>query len=553
MPLEPDRLLRHIERQPHRRATFKQLLRELGIKTAARREFKAMLAELVRERRLIETRHHFELPAAARESPPAPPETAPRAAPGEIAGRISVHRDGFAFVLPRDSEQATRFSGDIFIPPPFVGSAMHGDTVAVRVLRRTAEGRGEGKVTRILRRAHATVVGEFRAGRSHNVVAPFDDRLRDPIVIPRGQERPEGAAQLTPHRVLGAEARPGARAGFGAITPEALDGLVVDAAITQYPTPTSAARGRVVEILGHRDDFGIDVEIIIRKYHLPHRFPDEVLGEAAATPQIIAAAEAATRRDFRAFPVVTIDGESARDFDDAVHVRALPDGEFELQVHIADVTHYVAAGSAMDREARLRGTSVYFPDRAVPMLPVELSTDLCSLRPEVERLTLSCVMRFDGEGRRRGYEIVPGIIRSAARMTYTEVNAILQGDEGARRRHGTLAGRLPPMLALQKLLYRRRMQRGSIDFDLPEPEIAFDEFGLMRSIVKSERNIAHRIIEEFMLAANETVAGHLERLNVASIYRIHEKPDARKVAEFEEIAASFGYSLDAPVLGRRLA
>src|SRR5579883_2390303 len=419
MPLDPESLLRHIERQPHRRASFKQLLRTLGTKAAARRELKLMLAELVRERRLIESRHYF--------------------------------------VLPRDRRQAEPLRGDIFIPPPFVGGAMHGDTVAVRVLRRSAEGRAEGKVTRILRRAHATVVGEFRLGRPHNLVLPFDERLREPVVIPAGQERPAAGSAATPDRVLGGEARARHRAAAVPGSVEALDGLIVDAEITEFPTPTSAARGRVLEVLGRRDDFGIDIEIIIRKYHQPHRFPEEVLAEAAAAPAAIPTDEIARRRDFRALPVVTIDGESARDFDDAVHVARLPGGEFELQVHIADVAYYVAAGSAMDREARLRGTSVYFPDRAVPMLPVELSTDLCSLRPGVDRLVLSCLMRFDGEGRRRAYEIVPGIIRSAARMTYTEVNAILQGDELARRRHGDLAPGFTSMLDLQQRLYQRRM------------------------------------------------------------------------------------------------
>jgi ribonuclease R len=212
-------------------------------------------------------------------------------------------------------------------------------------------------------------------------------------------------------------------------------------------------------------------------------------------------------------------------------------------VHIADVAHYVEPGSRIDLEARLRGTSVYFPDRAVPMLPAELSTDLCSLRPQVDRLVMSCVMEVSAGGDVVRYEIVPGIICSAQRMTYTAVNAILSGDRYTRSQYGSLAPHFERMLELEQILNKKRVHRGAIDFDLPEPEISFDEFGLMRSIVKSERNVAHRIIEEFMLLANETVAGHLEQLGVPSVYRIHEKPDAKKVAEFEEIAATFGYSL----------
>ncbi|HEV2112751.1 MAG TPA: VacB/RNase II family 3'-5' exoribonuclease, partial [Terriglobales bacterium] len=238
-----------------------------------------------------------------------------------------------------------------------------------------------------------------------------------------------------------------------------------------------------------------------------------------------------------------IDGETSRDFDDAVTVRRLPNGNYELQVHIADVAHYVRPSSALDDEATLRGTSVYFPDRAVPMLPIELSTDICSLRPQVERLVMSCVMEIDSQGEIVSYDLSDGVIRSAERMTYTDVNAILEGDAHLRKRYATLGSLFELMRELAIILNRKRVRRGSIDFDLPEPVIEFDEQGLMQGVGRSERNIAHRITEEFMLAANETVASHLERAGVPSIYRIHEKPDAKKIYEFETIAASFGYSL----------
>jgi ribonuclease R len=226
-----------------------------------------------------------------------------------------------------------------------------------------------------------------------------------------------------------------------------------------------------------------------------------------------------------------------------VLVRTLANGNFELQVHIADVAHYVTAGSALDQEARLRGTSVYFPDRAVPMLPLELSTDICSLRPQVDRLVMSCVMEIDHRGDVVGYELSEGVIRSAERMTYTAVNAVLEGDAAMRERYAPLVAGFELMRDLALILNRKRQRRGSIDFDLPEPVIEFDEFGLMKSISRSERNIAHRLIEEFMLAANECVAQHLESKHVASLYRIHEKPDAKRVYDFEVIAATFGYSL----------
>jgi ribonuclease R len=318
---------------------------------------------------------------------------------------------------------------------------------------------------------------------------------------------------------------------------------VVDVEITDWPTATQNPRGRVVEILGYEDDFGVDVEIMIRKYHLPHRFPAEVLREAQEAEALIPSNEVRKRRDFRELPIVTIDGETARDFDDAVIVRRLENGNFELQVHIADVAHYVQPDAAIDQEARLRGTSVYFPDRAVPMLPLELSTDICSLRPQVDRLVMSCLMEIDNRGEIVGYEICPGVIRSAERMTYTNVNAILEGDESLQARYAALVKTFELMRELAMILNKKRERRGSIDFDLPEPVIEFDEFGLMKSITRSERNIANRIIEEFMLSANECVAGYLEGKGVPSLYRIHEKPDAKRVYDFEVIAATFGYSL----------
>ncbi|MGB9032183.1 MAG: RNB domain-containing ribonuclease, partial [Acidobacteriaceae bacterium] len=336
-------------------------------------------------------------------------------------------------------------------------------------------------------------------------------------------------------RVLGAEAR-------AARHHADLEGLVVDVEITDWPTPTRAARGRVVEVLGAEDDFGVDVEMVIRKHHLPRVFPDAVLEEARAVAHFDSAI-AARRRDFRELAIVTIDGETARDFDDAVLVRRGDDGIWELQVHIADVAQYVHPGTALDLEARLRGTSVYFPDRAIPMLPQELSTDICSLRPDEDRLVLSCLMRIDPQGEILGYEITEGVIRSARRMTYTQVHAIISGDAEARAEFAPLALEFDRMMDLARILNRKRDRRGSIDFDLPEPLIEFDEFGAMKSVTRAERNWAHRLIEEFMLSANECVASWIENLGVPSLYRIHEKPESRRVVEFEEIAAAFGYSL----------
>jgi ribonuclease R len=513
---------------------------------------------------------------------------------------------------------------------------MQGDHVVVELeppRQFSDPNRRAGRVVSVTSRHNATVVGIFHYGdgtptrrrsnqraRPHfqhsggsntyrydqpqiptgfHYVTPLDERITQPILIAPGSELPPPAAS-SPHRTLGDEAL----RSFP-VTPDTdLEGLAVNVELTSFPSNTRPARGHVIEVLGPPDAFGVDVEIIIRKHHLPHVFPDVVLEEARrlsvelspddGVPQLTAAVESGVsprrrskkspatdaeitepaaleaapaprgpdsahrlisassstasvhaphRRDFRSLPIVTIDGETARDFDDAVLVRPLPHGHTELQVHIADVSHYVRPGSALDAEARERATSVYFPDRAIPMLPHELSSGACSLRPFEDRLVLSAIMHFDENCNRIGYEITHGIIRSAARMTYTKVAAIIDGDSALRAEYMPLVPEFDRMFDFAKRLNRRRTQRGSIDFDLPEPSISFDELGQMESIVRSERNWAHRLIEEFMLAANECVAHHLESTSVPSIYRIHEKPDPAKIMDFEQAASAFGYSL----------
>ena len=536
-------ILKKIQRQPQQTAGYKQLVRELGLHGEERRELNERLRKLIASGKLVAVdSDRYAIPQAA-------------SGQNLIVGRLSMHRDGFGFVIPDLSSASanlkSRISGDIFIPPPVVGSAMHGDRVLLEVTNIRDDGRAEGRILRPVDRAHPTVVGIFHYGSRHNYVTPLDQKISQEIVIPHGSEYPESSSvpsvvssvsqqqrtqRNSKHRVLGEEAT---RRGDWSD----LKNVVVDVEVTDWPTATQNARGRVVEILGYEDDFGVDVEIIIRKYHLPHRFPAGVLRQAEETEPIISSAEIRKRRDFRELAIVTIDGETARDFDDAVFVRRLENANFELQVHIADVAHFVQPDSVMDQEARLRGTSVYFPDRAVPMLPLELSTDICSLRPQVDRLVLSCVMQIDNRGEIVGYKLCHGVIHSAERMTYTAVNAVLEGDQSARLRYSALIESFELMRELAMILNRKRERRGSIDFDLPEPVIEFDEFGLMKSIARSERNTAHRIIEEFMLSANECVAGYLEGKGIPSLYRIHEKPDAKRVYDFEVIAATLGYSL----------
>ena len=538
-------ILRHVGRQSKKMATYKQLLRELGVKGDGRRELADRLRILVKRGALLEIDSgRYSLPKAS-----------PTTNRNMFVGRLSMHRDGFGFVIPEvatlDPSLKARLSGDVFIPPNAAGSSMHGDRVLVEITAFRPEGRAEGRVVRSVVRAHPTLVGVFHHGNRGNYVAPLDGKVGQQVVIPPGMEKPETSTMEAPedtgkgaqrkakpaqHRVVGKEAAQHADW-------QDLEGVIVDVEITEWPSATQNARGRVIEILGEEDDFGVDVEIMIRKFHLPHRFPPAVIAEAQAISPVIPEAELKRRRDYRTLPIVTIDGETARDFDDAVHVRLLENGNYELQVHIADVAQYVTPDSPLDREARLRGTSVYFPDRAVPMLPLELSTDICSLRPQVDRLVLSCTMEMDHQGEVLGYEVNEGVIRSVERMTYTAVNAVIESDAAARERYAPLVEDFERMRDLAMILNRKRQRRGSIDFDLPEAVIEFDEHGLMKSITRSERNIAHRLIEEFMLSANESVAHYLENKRIASLYRIHDKPDAKRVYDFEVIASTFGYSL----------
>jgi ribonuclease R len=540
-------ILKQIERQPKQAAGYKQLVREMRIHGDGRRELKERLADLVKRGKLTANADRFSIPIS-------------RPSKNQVFGRLVMHRDGYGFVIPESDEVRSRISGDIYVSPHGIDNAMHGDRVLVEIGPVRSDGRAEGKIIRVVGRAHPSVVGIFHYGRKFNYVRPIDEKLTQDILIPpgfeyprdsaddenesdasyrqdkRGRSSPRGRSKFDQHRVIGSEAKRTQQW-------EDLEGVVVDVEITAWPTPMQQPKGRVTEILGYEDDFGVDVEIIIRKHHLPHRFPAEVLEQAQTFEPIISSHDLKGRRDYRKSPIVTIDGETARDFDDAVRVRHLPNGNYELQVHIADVAHYVTQDSPIDREARLRGNSVYFPDRAIPMLPIELSTDMCSLRPKVDRMVLSCVMEIDHQGEIRGYQINEGVIRSAERMTYTAVNAVLEGDTTTRERYASLVEEFELMKELALILNRKRQKRGSIDFDLPEPVIEFDEQGLVQGITRSERNIAHRLIEEFMLAANESVASYLENKNVPSLYRIHEKPDPKRVFEFENLATAFGFSL----------
>jgi ribonuclease R len=445
------------------------------------------------------------------------------------AGRIRVHPDGYGTVFGGGEEP------DIFIDRRSMKGAMNGDLVVVRVDKHSPKFHTIrqrkliiGEVTTVLRRAHRTVVGRFHADPDEAFVTPFDSRLDHDIVIDHNG------------------------------TMDARDQEMVNVEIDRYPDRTShIARGRVVEVLGFIGEPGVDIELVIRKLQIPHSFPPEVLAAADAIPDEVTAGEIAKRVDLREHNIVTIDGETAKDFDDAVEVQLLPNGNYLLGVHIADVSHYVTEGSALDEEAFERGTSVYFPGRAVPMLPERLSNGICSLNPRVERLTFSVDIEIDRKGRFVDRKVYRSVIRTKERTTYTNVNAFLVNEgvaqpsgpaphgvvvpspEELRARYGYLLDDFTRMHALYDILRKRREARGSIDFDLPEAEVILDSAGVIDAIKPTERNVAHRIIEEFMLAANEVVASELVFANQPGIFRVHQQPDPQKLEDLREILKEF--------------
>jgi len=538
-------------------ALLSDLERGLHLKKSDRRPLVKMLAKL-KKRNAIEEfpGGRFALAAKPRDREKAPKDPGrgrdfhrsnESRGRGSISGRLILHQDGYGFVVP--DKPMPEIDRDIFIPRDAIADGMHGDHVEVE-LGRVSPGRdgqrAEGRIVRILNRAHPSVVGLFRYGPHGNVVLPYDNRIQHQVEIPPGEElSPALRAKLG---VLDAK-DPGRPRRLARI-PE-LDGAVVNVELTRYPRGGVAPVGRVLEILGKPGDLGVDTEIIIRKHHLPHEFSHSVLEEAERRAKPVEEADLAGREDFRKLPIVTIDGETARDFDDAVYVERRADGGWRLQVHIADVAHYVRTATALDNEARLRSTSVYFIDRAVPMLPESLSNGICSLKPEEDRLVMSCLMEFDPTGQMRESRMTAGVIRSFARMTYTNVNKVLEGDPELSARYVALTHHFQDMKTLALLLNARRAENGSIDFDLPEPVIEFDADQKMTNITRSERNIAHRLIEEFMLAANRAVAAFLLRRGIETLHRVHEKPDAKKVLEFEEMAKAFGYTLGVADLHRK--
>jgi len=494
-------LLRRVREHVHHPATARELTRTLRIPREEVPAFKRQLKALVASGDLLQVRgNRFGLPDKM----------------DLVVGRLSVNTGGFGFVVPEIPDAAQGKSQDLYIPSGHLAEAMHGDRVVARIERHTEKGL-EGRIIRVLERAHATIVGRFEAvdgGLSY--VVPFDRRLLADVHIPTGQSS----------------------------SAESGDMVVVE--VTRWPTATRGPAGRVVEVLGGIDEQGVDTEIIIRKFNIPDEHSEAAIEEAIRLGAAVKERDIRGRTDFRGVTTVTIDGEHARDFDDAITIERLPNGHYWLGVHIADVSHYVKEGSALDEEAYDRATSVYFPERAVHMFPSELATGLCSLNPHVDRLVQSCLMEVDARGQVVRYEIHDGVINSDARMTYTAVNAILtEHDASVMNEYRALVPMFELMRELYEILNARRRRRGSIDFDLPEAEVILSELGQIENIIALERNVAHRLIEEFMLLANETVAAHLVANDVPALHRVHEAPDAKKVEDFEAFITTLGYSLAA--------
>lgn len=439
----------------------------------------------------------FAMPAAGGRKAPAQPL---------IEGVLQQYRGGFAFVLPTEKDQE-----DIFVPPGGLGGAIHGDRVLVRIVRSQGHRKAEGQVAKVLERKTKTLVGTFLMSASYGRVIPWDKKVQiQPIVSTKN---------------------------FGGAT----DGMMVEAEIV---TDGANPEARIISLLGFPGEPDLDAKIIITKYGLPRAFPAEITEEAAQVG-VIREEDYKGRKDFRDWYTVTIDGEKARDFDDAISLTTFKNGNYLLGVHIADVAHYVTDSTPLDLEARERGNSVYFPDLVIPMLPEKLSNEICSLNPQVDRMTISVVARMDSTGRLLEYHIHPSVINSNERMTYTAMKKIVEDqDREMMARYEPLLDMFFSMRKLALLLMDQRRGRGSIDFDLPEPEVILDlTTGRMTGVIKSERNIAHRMIEEFMLLANEIVAGHIEKSGLPGMYRVHENPPAEKIMDFSAIAASLGYRL----------
>lgn len=487
-----EKLLAFMADKQYRPMTSKDISLLLGIKAEDMPMFYDMLSQLEGKGKIIITKKgKIALPEAF----------------DLITGSFIGNERGFGFVRCEGRD------GDIFIPRTSVNGAMHKDTVMVRIVRQTTKS-AEGEVVRVLERGLKTVVGTFEQvkNKSYGFVRVDDKRFGEDIYI----DKDSTMGAVTGHKVV--------------------------VRITKAPTERSNPEGRVIEILGHINDPGVDILSIIKEYDLPTDFPDEVMRETANIPEEVTEEEKAGRADYRDVVMVTIDGEDAKDLDDAVSVEQLENGNYKLGVYIADVSHYVTEGSRLDKEAYKRGTSVYLVDRVIPMLPHRLSNGICSLNAGVDRLSLCCIMEIDGKGNVVSSDIQKAVINVNRRMSYTVVNDLLVNpDSEYKDEYAELLPMFIKMQELRNILFNKRRKRGAIEFDFKEAKIILDEKGRPIDIKPYERNVANSIIEEFMLAANECIAEHYFWLELPFVYRVHEQPNEEKVERLQEFIGKMGY------------
>lgn len=487
-------LIEFMKEQAYKPMNLKELAKVFNIKGDEIEDFKKVLDYMEKDGLVVKTRtEYYGVPERM----------------GLIVGKIQGHQRGYAFLIPEDDIQ------DVFIPASGLNGAMNGDKVVVKTFKEVREGKkSEGEVIRILNRANKTIIGTFEDSKNFGFVVPDEKRIYQDIYIPKGN-------------VAGAHS-----------------GDIVIAEITKWPEKRRSPEGKIVEILGKKGEKGIDILTIIKKYNLPEEFPQKVQSYLDGVPNEINEEEYKNRLDLRDIKIITIDGEDAKDLDDAISIEKLPNGNFYLGVHIADVSHYVKEKNPLDKEALKRGTSVYLVDRVIPMLPKELSNGICSLNPKVDRLTLSCFMEIDKTGKVIGHKVAESVINSSERMTYTDVNKILKdNDQELIKKYDYLMESFKLMEELCKVLYKKRINRGAIDFDFEECKIILDEDGKPVDIKPYEREIANRMIEEFMLVCNETIAEYMFWSNIPFVYRIHEEPDLEKLQHFNEFVYNLGYTI----------
>lgn len=490
-----NKLLSYMKEDAYKPLSYNELIQEFQGDFGTEPEFEAVLNSLLEDGSIIITRKN---------------KYGVTEKMNLVPGRIQGNKKGFGFLIPDNKDIC-----DLFIPVENLNGAMHNDRVIARITSgELGTRKSEGEVIKILKHANEKIVGTFENGKGFGFVVPDDPRIYQDAFISKADFN-------------------GARDG---------DKVVVE--IVKWPEARRNPEGVVTEVLGHKDDVGTDIISIIRGHNLPEEFPEEVEAQAAKIPEKVSEADIGKRRDLRSKVIVTIDGEDAKDLDDAVSLELLGNGNYLLGVHIADVTQYVFENSHLDKEALKRGTSVYLVDRVVPMLPRRLSNGICSLNPQIERLTLSCDMEIDKKGKVKGYEIYESVIKTKERMTYKNVNRILEdNDPEVMDRYGELVETFREMEKLMHILNKRRRTRGSIDFEFEETKIILDQQGKPVEIRPYDRGVSERIIEEFMLVCNETIAEHMFWKEIPFIYRVHEDPDAEKLQAFNEFIFNFGYHI----------